>query len=49
MMDRFINWELLKQPYNWIVVVLMLAIGVAALTYLQPTLQQRSGDPLSTL
>ena len=48
-MDRFINWELLKQPYNWVIVVLMLAIGVTALTYLQPALAQRSGDPLTGL
>ena len=33
-----INWDLLREPYNWIIVILMLAIGVYALTLLQPTL-----------
>jgi hypothetical protein len=26
-MPDLINWELLSQPYNWIIVFLMLAIG----------------------
>lgn len=33
---ELVNTELLFNPYNWIVVVLMLAIAVLALTYLQP-------------
>ena len=37
-MSRFINWDLLRNPYNWIVVILMLLIGVMALTVLQPAL-----------
>lgn len=30
-MDRVINWELLKQPLNWIIVILMLLIGTFGL------------------
>lgn len=30
-MDRIINWELLSHPYNWIIVILMLAIGTIGL------------------
>lgn len=28
---ELINWGLISHPYNWIIVVLMLAIGVFAL------------------
>jgi hypothetical protein len=31
-----LNWELLKNPYNWVIVTLMIAIAVAALSFLQP-------------
>lgn len=40
-MDRLINFDLLAQPYNWIIVALMLAIGVFALNLL--------AAPLATL
>lgn len=30
-----LNLELMANPYNWIIVGLMLAISVTALTYLQ--------------
>ena len=33
-MPDLINWGLLKEPYNWVIVILMLAIGVYALTLL---------------
>lgn len=33
---RFINLDLMRHPYNWIVITLMLGIAVLALTYLQP-------------
>ncbi len=39
-----INWDLIRQPYNWIIVVLMIAIAVLALTYLQPFLGSSLGD-----
>lgn len=35
-MDRIINWDLLRNPYNWIVVALMLAIGAYALSVVLP-------------
>lgn len=40
-MDRFINLGLLAEPYNWIIVALMLAIAVFALNLLT--------EPLATL
>ena len=40
-MDSIINIGLLSQPYNWIIVALMLAIGVFALNLL--------AEPLATL
>lgn len=47
-MDSFINLGLLSQPYNWIVVALMLAIGVFALNLLsQPIATLRSASPIS--
>lgn len=36
-----INWELLKHPYNWIIVVLMCLFALALLTMIFP--QSRSG------
>ena len=33
-MPQLINLDLLRNPYNWIIVILMLAIGVYALTLL---------------
>ncbi len=30
-MDRIINWELISNPVNWIIVALMLAIAVFGL------------------
>lgn len=37
-MPDLINWGMIRQPYNWIVVILMLAIGVWALHLLQEPL-----------
>jgi hypothetical protein len=37
-MDRVINLSLLREPYNWIIVILMLAIAVYGIALLQPTL-----------
>jgi hypothetical protein len=33
-MPALINWDLLAHPYNWIIVILMLAIGAYALCLL---------------
>jgi hypothetical protein len=40
-----LNWDLLRQPYNWLIVALMLAIAVFALHLLQPSFT----NPLSSL
>jgi hypothetical protein len=37
-MPQLINWDLLSHPYNWVIVILMLAIGVYALTLLSAPL-----------
>jgi hypothetical protein len=36
-MPALINWPLLLEPYNWIIVALMLAIAVFLLHALQDT------------
>jgi hypothetical protein len=30
-MDRVVNWELLREPLNWVIVALMLLIGTFGL------------------
>lgn len=40
MLDRFINWDLLKEPYNWIIVILMLAIGWSIFMMIQKPLTE---------
>jgi hypothetical protein len=37
---ELINWDLAREPYNWLVVILMLLIAIMALTYLQAPLGQ---------
>jgi hypothetical protein len=39
-MDRFLNLELLRQPLNWLIVIMMLAIFVFGLNLLQPALSE---------
>lgn len=39
-MPQLINWDMISHPYNWVIVILMLAIGVAALTILQPAIDR---------
>jgi hypothetical protein len=41
--NDFVNTELLLHPYNWITVVLMLAIGVFALCLLTAPLGEIGG------
>jgi len=36
-MPALINWPMLLEPYNWIIVALMLAMAVFILHTLQPT------------
>jgi hypothetical protein len=42
-MPELINWDLLSHPYNWVIVILMLAIGVWALCLLSAPLGQVRG------
>lgn len=42
-MPDLINWDLLGHPYNWVIVILMLAIGVWALCLLSAPLGQIGG------
>jgi hypothetical protein len=37
---ELINWPLMREPINWIIVILMLAIAVWGLTLLDPSLGQ---------
>ena len=39
-LSDFINLELLRHPYNWLIVILMLAIGYGALMLLQKPLSE---------
>jgi hypothetical protein len=39
-LDWLINWELLRHPYNWLIVILMLAIGFGILMALQKPLSE---------
>jgi hypothetical protein len=39
-MPDLINWGLISNPANWIIVILMLAIAVFGLTLLDPALGQ---------
>ena len=36
-MPKLVNWDLLKQPVNWVIVVLMLLIGVFGLKLVMST------------
>lgn len=35
-MDRLINFALLKQPYNWVIVVIMTAFALILLSVIMP-------------
>jgi hypothetical protein len=37
---ELINWPLMREPINWVVVILMLAIAVWGMTLLSPSLGQ---------
>jgi hypothetical protein len=46
-LDRLINLGLIANPYNWIVVFLMVAIASAAWTLIDPLkIQQAQGSPV---
>jgi hypothetical protein len=40
-MDRFINFELISNPINWVIVALMLAIATFGLNLLMQSMQQQ--------
>lgn len=44
-MDKFINIQLLKHPYNYLVVGLMILIPMIAVALLFPQFNQNSPDP----
>jgi hypothetical protein len=46
---ELINTALLREPINWIIVILMLAIGVFGLTMLQPSLGQLSTSTMQVV
>lgn len=35
-MPQLINWELLRQPYNWVIVFVMCVMALAFLTLVFP-------------
>ena len=35
-MPRLINWELVKNPYNWAIVWLMIAFGLIGIGLVKP-------------
>lgn len=39
-LDSIINWGMFKEPYNWLIVILMLAIGYMMLMFLQKPLSE---------
>jgi len=39
-LDRIVNLDLLRHPYNWLVVILMLAIGYGILMMIQKPLSE---------
>ena len=44
MLDRIINWQLLREPYNWLIVILMMSIGAMLLMLvIQPAQELETG------
>lgn len=41
-MPQLINWALIKEPYNWIVVFLMCAFALVALSFVFPEPQSET-------
>lgn len=46
-MPQLINWDLLLQPYNWIIVTLILALIVSVLVLLKGPIEQVGYGPLN--
>jgi len=43
-MDRIVNVAIIRNPYNWVIVVLMLLIFLASLEILTPAFQSYGTD-----
>lgn len=43
MLDSIVNLDLLAHPYNWIIVILILAIAAMGMALLSPQLGQLGG------
>lgn len=48
-MPQIINWELIKQPINWMIVALMLAIAVFGLNLIMNGASGNGGFSLASL
>jgi hypothetical protein len=48
-LSSIINWELLRHPYNWVIVILMLGIGYGILMLLQKPLSELPTGTLSAI
>jgi lipoprotein signal peptidase len=48
-LDDFINWSLLKEPYNWIVVILILVLVYLTIMFIQKPLSQLNLGTLTTI
>jgi hypothetical protein len=47
--NNFINLDLVKNPLNWVVVIVSLAFGLIALHQIQPALNQIAGTTARVL
>lgn len=48
-LGRFINIDLLREPYNWVIVIMMLAIGYMILMMVQKPLSQLPTGTMSVV
>lgn len=48
-LSRIINWDLLRQPYNWVIVIMMLAIGFMILMMVQKPLSELPTGTMSVV
>lgn len=48
-LSRIINWDLLREPYNWILVIMMLAIGYMILMMVQKPLSELPTGTMSVV
>lgn len=48
-LSNWINWDLLKEPYNWVIVIMMLAIGYMILMMVQKPLSELPTGTMSVV